>query len=125
MWLNFLGTIVSFLYVQILDFLDNHADRPDQKTPKWFNMKSKTIGGSEIKIFTSENWKRTTLSLMSKKLGLTNTNYDITPCHWGNLFEPVTERTVEITLGCRVVGTDSNIVAPRSTGLPNPSGLFA
>lgn len=128
MWLNFLGTIVSFLYVQILDFLENHADRPDQKTPDWFAMKSKTIGGSEIKIFMSKNWQRSTLPLMSKKLGLNTVNYDITPCHWGNLFESITERTVEITLNCRLVGADSNIVAPYSTGLHeyhanSPDGL--
>jgi hypothetical protein len=128
MFLSFLGNLTSFLYVQLLEFLTNHNDRPDQKTPLWYTMKSETIGGSEIKAFLSKNWERTTLRIMSKKLGLDSINFDITPCHWGNFFEPCTECIVEQTLGCRIIGENSNISAPLSSGISqehanSPDGL--
>ena len=117
MYLNFLGSLLSYLYVNITNFLEQFSRRPEQKTIDWYKLRSDIIGGSELKPFMSDNWEESTISIMSKKLGLLVVNYDIPACHWGNLFEACTERLVEISLGCKVIGNNSNIPAPTGSGL--------
>jgi hypothetical protein len=117
MYLNFLGSILSYLYVNITNFLEQYSRRPEQKTENWYKLRSDIIGGSELKPFMSDNWEESTITIMSKKLGFTVVNYDIPACHWGNLFEECTEKLVEISLGCKVIGNNSNIPAPAGSGL--------
>jgi|688.fasta_scaffold05320_24 hypothetical protein len=117
MYLNFLGSLLSYLYVNINNFLGQFSRRPEQKTADWYKLRSDIIGGSELKPFMSDNWEESTISIMNKKLGFTVVNYDIPACHWGNLFEACTERLVEISLGCKVIGNNSNIPAPIGSGL--------
>lgn len=117
MYLNFLGSLLSYLYVNITNFLEQYSRRPEQKTENWYKLRSDIIGGSELKPFMSDNWEESTITIMSKKLGLTVVNYDIPACHWGNLFEECTERLVEISLGCKVIGNNANIPAPVGSGL--------
>lgn len=117
MYLNFLGSLLSYLYVNITNFLEQYSRRPVQKTENWYKLRSDIIGGSELKPFMSDNWEESTITIMSKKLGFTVVNYDIPACHWGNLFEECTERLVEISLGCKVIGNNANIPAPVGSGL--------
>ena len=117
MYLNFLGSLLSYLYVNITNFLEQYSRRPEQKTENWYKLRSDIIGGSELKPFMSDNWEESTITVMSKKLGFTVVNYDIPACHWGNLFEECTERLVEISLGCKVIGNNANIPAPVGSGL--------
>ena len=117
MYLNYLGSLLSYLYVNINAFLEQFSKRPEQKTENWYKLRSDIIGGSELKPFMSDNWEESTIMVMNKKLGFTVVNYDIPACHWGNLFEACTERLVEISLGCKVVGNNSNIPAPSDSGL--------
>jgi len=117
MYLNYLGSLLSYLYVNINTFLEQFSRRPEQKTENWYKLRADIIGGSELKPFMSDNWEESTISIMNKKLGFTTVNYDIPACHWGNLFEECTERLVEISLGCKIVGNNSNIPAPPDSGL--------
>ena len=117
MYLNYLGSLLSYLYVNINTFLEQFSRRPEQKTENWYKLRADIIGGSELKPFMSDNWEESTISIMNKKLGFMIVNYDIPACHWGNLFEGCTERLVEISLGCKIVGNNSNIPAPPDSGL--------
>lgn len=117
MYLNYLGSLLSYLYVNINTFLEQFSRRPEQKTENWYKLRAGIIGGSELKPFMSDNWEESTISVMNKKLGFMIVNYDIPACHWGNLFEGCTERLVEISLGCKIVGNNSNIPAPSNSGL--------
>lgn len=77
-----------------------------QGTGPWLNLKSEIVGGSELSVILGMNSYSTWESLAAKKIGLAERSSPGVACHWGTMFEPVSERFVELDCKTSVFGTD-------------------
>jgi len=72
-------------------------DAPAQRTPEWYALRPRTIGGSEIATLLGYNSFSSPKKLVAQKVGLTHFNGN-TACRWGKIFEPVTTTLTEVML---------------------------
>jgi hypothetical protein len=77
-----------------------------QGTGPWLDLKSEIVGGSELSVIMGMNPYSTWESLVAKKIGLAERSPPGVACHWGTMFEPVSERFVELDCKTSVFGTD-------------------
>lgn len=83
----------------LLEHFINTADTgPAQKTPEWYAIKSKTIGGSEIATLLGLNPYSTKVDLIKEKCQLGHKFNGSLATRWGTMFEDVTRKFTEFVL---------------------------
>ena len=100
--------MISPDYDQLLQsFVDRFKHLPQQRSSEWLQAKSKAVGGSELAILDGCNPYQSLIGLIMSKSGVyVPPRGNLTPCHWGTLFEDVITRIIEIDLNASVMGTD-------------------
>ncbi len=84
---------------KIKQYVVKYGTGPAQKTPEWYNIKQKTIGGSEVSTILGINPFKSVKSLIAEKSGLSGYSFDGNiNTRWGNLFELITKKWTEIVL---------------------------
>jgi len=88
------------LYEKINSFLASVQEAPAQKSPEWYLLKSKTIGGSEIATVLGKNPYSKVKMLIAEKAGVPSCQpfRGNTATRWGTVFEELTRQWVEIIL---------------------------
>lgn len=89
-----------------------HRGGARQGTPEWLAAKGLKVGGSELSTLKGWNPYESWEKLIGKKLGVLSRGEMEVPCWWGTMFEPVTERLVELDCQASVRGTDIHIRPP-------------
>jgi hypothetical protein len=89
-----------------------------QRSEEWKALRMQTVGGSEIASLLGCNPYCSQLQLLGQKAGLISRDGGGPACHWGTLFEPITERLVELELGTQIIGSDIHI-SGREQGFPH------
>jgi hypothetical protein len=113
---------VRFLNEYIDDFLRPYVDMPKQRTPEWFAMRKNAIGGSELASILGCDHFCDCLTRMKQKLNIPLPAGDMSPCHWGTMFEGVVMKILEVYLDTIIKGDD--ICIPGSQGLMfSPDGI--
>ena len=97
------------LEAAISDHINAHADGPRQRTEEWLALKDGIVGGSELATIMGLNPYSSREKLLARKIKLDAWSSPGIACWWGTMFEPVSERLVELECGTRVVGTDIHI----------------
>lgn len=92
-----------------------------QGASEWHNARQLTIGGSSMATICGCNPYASLQTLVSEKIGRSFFKTDIKP-QWGNLFEDVIKRYVEVDLRCEILGEDLFIEGPPGTAY-SPDGL--
>jgi hypothetical protein len=101
-------------------FLKRRSGRPLQRTAGWLEMKSVSVGGSEVASLMEMNPYSSFVKVVGLKSGaLSWDGGAAVACWWGTMFEPVIEDIVEIDCGTRLHGTQINITANAKSGLRN------
>lgn len=97
--------------------LDNHIElfngNVEQGSAEWHANRTKIVGGSELATLLGWNSFMKWDALIAKKLGLSNTSSPGVACWWGSMFEPVSERIVELHCSTTVKGTSIHMRYPR------------
>ena len=92
-------------------FAVEHGDI-EQRTEKWYNLMSTTIGGSEIAAILGRDSYKTMRDVAKRKceyaLGIVK-HVPMPNCWWGTLFEDIIQAYIEIDLGDTAHGTDACI----------------
>lgn len=102
---------------------DLAANGITQHSAEWFAARSTVIGGSSIATIQQINPYNSIRNLVSERIGLSKFVANIRP-QWGNLFEEVIKRVVELMLQCKVYGEDLYVPGPPGTAY-SPDGLAA
>lgn len=92
-----------------------------QHGKKWLQAKVFTIGGSSLATIMGKNPYSNIPKMVGEKIGLFKFVSDIKP-QWGNLFEDVIKRYVELDRDCEILGEDLYIDGPPGTSY-SPDGL--
>ena len=69
-------------------FISQNEDRPKQGSQEWLDMRTYTIGGSEISIIMNKNPYSKIKNLIAQKLGISEFKENIM-MRWGKLFEEI------------------------------------
>lgn len=89
--------------------LDAHVEKyrhaPPQGSQEWIDVKSQIIGGSELATLLGKNPYSSRNNLLARKLGLDAGSVPGVACWWGTMFEPVSERILELQCGTELVGS--------------------
>jgi hypothetical protein len=103
-------------YLQALQRMaSRYDDVPRQRSPEWYSVKTKSIGGSELATLMGINPFSSRAKMLARKAGIDGGFAGGTACRWGTMFEPVSEDLVAAAFNCPVIGTDIHI---RSEALP-------
>lgn len=86
-----------------------HSGNPRQGTKEWLENKHLSIGGSELASLFGTNPYCSREELLAKKVGLVGRGDPGVACWWGTMFEPVSERLVELDCSSRIAGTDIHV----------------
>ena len=73
-----------------------------QKTQEWYDIKKKTIGGSEIAILLGVSSFSDVEKLLNEKRGFVPQFSGNSYTRWGNLFEPITKDYTEQIVSCEI-----------------------
>ncbi len=86
-------------YKELQNFISNCSSGPVQKSDEWYQIKQKTIGGSEISTILGSNPFSDVKKLVAEKLNITGYKFNGNiSTRWGNLFEFVTKTITELLL---------------------------
>lgn len=98
----------TFLNKVIDDFIYIHTTNNKQHSEDWNTLFGTTIGGSEISTLLNINPFTNIYQLIESKINICKGINKITEpsCYWGNIFEYVIRRIVEIDLENKVKGYD-------------------
>lgn len=84
---------------KIKEYIAQKAIGPAQKTKEWYDIKQKTIGGSEVATVLGINPFKNVKALIAEKVGIDDYKFDGNiNTRWGNLFEVVTKKWTELVL---------------------------
>lgn len=86
-----------------------YSGAPVQRTEAWHQARLGRVGGSELAAAMGLNPYCSPAQLLAKKCGLGGRDDPGTPCHWGTLFEAVTERFVSRDCGAPLHGSNIHI----------------
>lgn len=102
-----------------VEYLENNGIK--QQTAEWHKARQCTIGGSSMATIQGINPYSSVEHLIRERLGLAKFNGDIKP-QWGNLFEEVLKKFVEMSLDCIIRGEDLYVLGKPGTSY-SPDGL--
>lgn len=100
---------------------DKEQNGIKQHSQEWHLARVDTIGGSSLATIQGKNPYSNIQRLLGEKIGMYEFNGDIKP-QWGNLFEDVIKRYVEIDKCCEILGEDLFVMGPTGTSY-SPDGL--
>lgn len=90
---------MSKLQEQIDEFIQSVGEAPAQRSKEWYEMKSKTIGGSEVATVLGINPFRQVKALIAEKTGVAADSFcGNMATRWGTLFEHLTREWTEQVL---------------------------
>jgi len=92
--------------------VEQHADAPRQGSDAWLKAKESFVGGSELGALFGSNPYMTRNALVGRKAGLKAGSSTGVACSWGTLFEPTSERLLELQCGTEIFGTDIHVQNP-------------
>ena len=92
-----------------ISIFEGHAK---QGSAEWLKNKKKIVGGSELASLMGWNPYTKWNALLAKKLGLAVPNPPGIACWWGTMFEPVSERILELHCSTKVKGTSIHMRYP-------------
>lgn len=76
------------------NLINQNTDLAPQGSPEWLDIRTYTIGGSEMSVITGDNPYSKIDNLVAQKVGFSKFNGNIA-CRWGKIFEAVTRRLTE------------------------------
>lgn len=88
------------------EFLDKYASLPKQGSIQWLANRTSTIGGSEMSILEGNNPYKDLRGLVMSKLGWDTFKGNIAT-NWGKIFEPITQRVLELLFKCQLYEASS------------------
>lgn len=106
----------------IRQYLREHDTGIAQHSPDWLAARLKTVGGSTIPTILGLNPYSTLIKFIGERIGVIKSFMDIKP-QWGNLFEPVIERFVELKLDTVLMGVNAFIKGRHPGTTYSPDGL--
>lgn len=106
----------------LLSYLSKFENCPKQGTDEWKLIKQNYIGGSELSTLNGNSPFNSIDSLIAKKAGNVGFGGSI-KTRWGNIFEPITTRYVEIDKNTKVFGDDIFIIGDIEGQAYSPDGL--
>lgn len=92
-----------------ISLFEGHAK---QGSAEWLKNKKMIVGGSELASLMGLNPYTKWNALLAKKLGLAVSNPPGVACWWGTMFEPVSERILELHCSTKVKGTSIHMRYP-------------
>tara|TARA_B100001758_G_scaffold104519_1_gene89439 strand:- start:3275 stop:4480 length:1206 start_codon:yes stop_codon:yes gene_type:complete len=87
------------------NFFNKYKNLPEQGSDEWLNIKKYTIGGSEIACVINKNSFLSPKNLIYNKL--TDYKVDNIAVKWGNIYEPITNKTMELIFNINIRTTGS------------------
>jgi YqaJ-like viral recombinase domain len=88
------------------NYINGVQSGPKQGTEGWHEIRKKSVGGSEISAVMDLNPFKTSQQLILEKAGLGAKFIGDVKTRWGNLFEDIVCKLVDIDIGTRIVGTE-------------------
>lgn len=104
------------------NFIKENENLPEQGSEEWLKIRTTCIGGSEMSVITGENKYSNLHTLVAQKIGLKKFTTNVA-CTWGNIFEPVTQKLSEITLGISNMSETSSLEGVIKEQRYSPDGL--
>lgn len=84
---------------KVNSYIQKFAAAPAQKSAEWYELKKKTIGGSEIATLLGLNPFKKPIALIAEKIGIEEAKFNGNiACRWGTMFENVTKQYTEVVL---------------------------
>ena len=105
------------------NFFNKYKNLPEQGSDEWLNIKKYTIGGSEIACVINKNSFLSPKNLIYNKL--TDYKVDNIAVKWGNIYEPITNKTMELIFNMLMIfsGCVTNMGAGMVAGTTVTAGL--
>jgi hypothetical protein len=94
------------------DHVAAYESAPKQRSEAWLAAKGDCVGGSELATVLGHNPYQTRTKLVSRKLDLCQWTGGGVACQWGTMFEPVSERILELECGVALLGSDIHVKNP-------------
>jgi len=87
------------LQKKVNEFISKAGEAPAQKTKEWYQLKAKTIGGSEVATVLGINPFRSVKALIAEKIGLNSGGFSGNiATRWGTIFENITREWTQKVL---------------------------
>ena len=94
---------------QLIGHVNLHQGGHVQGSAAWLLARGTMFGGSEIAALMGKDPYKTKMDLIARKIGLDTGGSVGVACWWGTLFEPVSERVVELDCGTTIYGASIHV----------------